>query len=204
MDSSIIPLISLWEEFTSKNRKAGLKDFAQWLLQNETSKEVINLENSLSGAIHHQQPARDAGYDDSAKVMLLITRLQRFMQMKAKPIIRKLGFTKDHEYSMLTHIYLLKAPNKKELAQTMLLENTTAVEITNRFLRKGLIKEVADENDRRSTRISLTAAGEHTLLDSYSYMQQLPVTFLECLTLVEKKELLSLLQKVEQYQKVVI
>jgi DNA-binding MarR family transcriptional regulator len=189
MNASVIPLISLWEEFSTQNEKADLKKFAHWILQKE--KDEVSENN---------KPEKKSELDDSAKAMLLISRLHRFMQMRSKPIIKKMGFTKDHEYNMLIQVYLLKTPNKKELAQNMLLENTTTVEITNRMLKKGLIKEMIDKEDKRSTRISLTAEGERKLYESYEYMKDLPATFLNDLTNEETSELVYILQKVEKRQ----
>jgi DNA-binding MarR family transcriptional regulator len=111
-----------------------------------------------------------------------------------------MGFTKDHEYNMLIQVYLLKTPNKKELAQNMLLENTTTVEITNRMLKRGLIKEIIDKEDKRSTRIGLTAEGEKKLYESYEYMKDLPATFLSDLINKEISELVYMLEKVEKRQ----
>ncbi len=101
---------------------------------------------------------------------------------------------------MLVHIYLLKTPNKKELAQNMLLENSTAVEITNRILKKGLIKEIVDDKDKRSTRLGLTAEGEKKLFESYVYFKHLPSSFLSVLTDKEIASLVYLLEKVEKGQ----
>jgi DNA-binding MarR family transcriptional regulator len=200
MQASVIPVIALWEEFLSKNDKAGVKEFARWILQKENDNKGGDAASPFFKAIRTDKLTEETGFDDSAKAMLLISRLHRLLQMKSKPIIKKLGFTKDHEYNMITHIYLLKNPNKKELAEQMLLHNSTAVEITNRLIKKGIVMEVEDERDKRSTRIGLTPVGEQMLIDSYAHMQQLPLTFMNCLNTGEKKELVSLLQKVEEYQ----
>src|SRR4030088_862027 len=77
MNASVIPLISLWEEFSTQNEKADLKKFAHWILQKE--KDEVSENN---------KPEKKSELDDSAKAMLLISRLHRFMQMRSKPIIK--------------------------------------------------------------------------------------------------------------------
>ena len=198
MTSNLVTLITLWEEFSTFNTKVDIKDFAHWLLQNDADRDNSGMANALSHAIKENVSEEEPGFDESAKAMLLINRVQRLMQMKVKPIIKKLGFTRDHEYSMLTHIYLLKTPNKKELAQHMLLENTTAVEITNRLLKRGYIKEVKADSDKRSTRIGLTEIGNKKLFESYTYMRDLPATFLNCLKEEELMSLVYLMNKIDR------
>jgi len=136
---------------------------------------------------------------DSSKALMYISRLHRYMQMASKPIIKKLGFGKDHEYLMLTYVYLLKEPNKKELARKMLLENSTTVEISNRLVKKGYVLETSDAEDKRATRLTLTEKGEHKLFESYPYMERSYAGFLNCLTPGEQAELVHLLERVEQY-----
>ena len=126
------------------------------------------------------------------------------VKITSKPILKKLGFAKGHEYSMLTYIVMLKNPNKKELAKKMLLENSTAVEITNRLVKKGFIKETTDIEDKRATRLSLTKKGEQKLMESYPYMETAYTGFLNGLTAVEQAELVKLLGRVEQYQSAAI
>jgi DNA-binding MarR family transcriptional regulator len=200
MRTSVIPLISLWEEFSSTKKNATEREFAEWLLKNESIGNESGLPDFVPSQKNGEEQTHMTGLDDMAQVMVLIPRIHRYMQIRVKPIIKKLGFAKEQEYGMLTHIYLLKSPNKKELARQMLLETTTAVEISNRLLNKGFIKEIDDVNDKRSTRIGLTSEGEKILFDSYIYLRHLPASFLECLTADEVKQLLSLLKKVEEHQ----
>jgi DNA-binding MarR family transcriptional regulator len=198
MNSSIVPVITLWEEFLSKNNKADVKEFARWVLMNESNSHQIDSLTDTSMVIKNKPQGVESDLNESAKAMLLITRLHRFTQIKTKPIMKQLGFTKDHEYNMLIHIHLLKNPNKKQLAQNMLLETTTAVEISNRLLKKGLIKEIRDNGDKRSTRLGLTTMGEQKLYESYTYTKDFPELFFRSLTGDEITALVYLLQKVEK------
>lgn len=151
LNHSIIPVISLWEEFIQRHKEGTVEDFARWIIK-EKKNEKPNKDSPPQ-----KKPKSGGKYsvnlNESAKALLLINRLHRLIQIKTKPIIKKAGFTKDHEYGMLTQIFLLNNPNKKELAKEMLLENSTAVEISNRLVKRGLIKEADDPNDKRSTRL---------------------------------------------------
>jgi DNA-binding MarR family transcriptional regulator len=197
--ASVIPLISLWEEFVQESSDGDVQQFALWLLK----KDIPNKESGLlkpgvkPGKTVQGDVAKDL--NESSKALMHISRLHRYMQLKSKPLIKKLGFGKDHEYLMLTYIYLLKEPNKKELAKKMLLENSTTVEISNRLVKRGYVRETTDEEDKRATRLSLTAKGEQKLFESYESMEKAYAGFLNCLNTAEQSQLIKLLDQVEQY-----
>ena len=206
--NSLIPLITLWEEFFAKVPEGDILEFASWILAKEEQAQKARPDGNghpLAGndddpsVVKNNQPAGEE-MEENARALLLIARLHSFIEMRAKPIVKKHGFTKNREYGMLANIYLLKTPNKKQLAESMLLENSTAVEITNRMLKKGFIMEIDDEEDKRSTRICLTAAGEQKLFESYADLRDLPASFLDSLTGAEITRLVNLLQKVEEAQ----
>ncbi|HWB25523.1 MAG TPA: MarR family transcriptional regulator [Chitinophagaceae bacterium] len=199
MAGSIVPLVVLWEEFVKEDNSGDIHQFARWILQKDTTKPDSGL--LKEGFTRGKSSPKNIDDDlaDSSKALMYISRLHKYMQMKSKPVIKKLGFGKDHEYLMLTYIYLLKEPNKKELAKKMLLENSTTVEISNRLVKRGYLKETTDEIDKRSTRLSLTDKGEQKLFESYGYMEKSYAGFLNCLTAAEQSELVKLLQRVEQY-----
>ncbi len=201
MSSSIVPVITLWEEFSVIHKNAGVQQFARWIIEKHSTAGPGEglLKPGLKPGKSTAEYATEE-LNESSRVLLYISRLHRYMQMKSKPVIKKLGLAKDHEYSMLTYIYLLKSPNKKELAKKMLLENSTAVEITNRLVKKGFIEEATDSEDKRSTRLKLTPKGEHKLFESYQYMEKAYIDFLGCLDHPEQVKLADLLERVEKYQ----
>jgi len=122
------------------------------------------------------------------------------MEMRSKPVIKKIGFAKPHEYAMLAEIYLLHKPNKKEVAKKMLLETSTAVEITKRLVRRGFIKEISDLKDKRSTRLIITEKGMKKLYESYEGLENVHASFLDSLNKTERAELLRLLEQLEKFQ----
>ena len=194
MRSSVVPVISLWEEFSLKRPNGSVHEFASWVLA-EKKKRISTGSKGVSS-----QSSRGDDITPEGKVMLLIYRLHRFMEMRSKPVIQKIGFAKPHEFSMLAEIYLMRKPNKKELANKMLLEISTAVEITNRLVQRGLVKEVSDANDKRATRLVITEKGVKKLYDSYKGLENVHGNFLDCLNESQRSELLSLLEALEKFQ----
>jgi DNA-binding MarR family transcriptional regulator len=80
-----------------------------------------------------------------------------------------------------------KIPIRRKWLKKCLLENSTAVEISKRLVQRGLIKEVADPNDKRATRLVATDKGG---------LEKVHTNFLDCLNEKEKKELIRLLERV--------
>jgi DNA-binding MarR family transcriptional regulator len=198
-NASVLPVIALWEEFLQKNKNANVESFARWIIKEKTNEPGHTTSKQpgqkKAGAIDiHEE------LNETAKALLLITRLHRILQKNTKPILKKIGFAKDHEYGVLIQIYLLNNPNKKEVANELLLENSTTVEMIKRLVKRGFIKEVVNTEDKRAMRLSLTEKGKQKLYESYAAMEKIYANFLVCLTDTQKKELVKLLDQVERFQ----
>jgi DNA-binding MarR family transcriptional regulator len=186
MDSDLVKLISYWEEYNVVSEQPALVDFGKWLREKEgTSATPVLPETG------------DKALNTGGEVMLLLSRLHKLAKLKTKPLIKKLGFAKDHEYEVLFSVFLLNQPNKKELAKHLILENSTTVEITNRLIKKELLEEWSDETDRRATRLSVTDTGKKKLMESYQELRGLPESFLGGLNETELSQLLDTLKKLE-------
>ncbi len=192
---SIIPVITLWEEFNSEHPNSDIQDFARWVLnKSDREMEAETTRDEESSEITHDF----SKLTTESNILYLIQRLQRRLQKAIKPPIKKLGFSKDHEFAMLYHVFVLKNPNKKELAQHMLIEKTTAVEISNRLLARSLVTEAPDDTDKRSTRLKITETGMQILRESYLPMKDIPYLFLSGLTAAEKQQLNTLLKQLNR------
>jgi DNA-binding MarR family transcriptional regulator len=135
--------------------------------------------------------------DETTQSTLLITHLYRVLGFHSKPVIKKLGFTKDMEFAVLVQVTLMGRPNKKELCRQLLIENSTGVEITKRLAKKGLLLEEADEKDRRSARLSLTEKGKTLLQKGYQQLGAIHRDFLNTLSPEEQKQLVALLTRLD-------
>jgi DNA-binding MarR family transcriptional regulator len=196
--TSVVPLITLWEEFSQLNPSGDLQSFARWIIKEKQDSPVTT--SAKKKKENFSKNDMNLELKEESKAMLLIYRLHRFMEIRSKPVIKKIGFAKPQEYAMLAEVCLLRNPNKKEVAKKMLLENSTAVEISKRLAQRGFIKEVADPNDKRATRLLVTDKGMKKLLESYEGLEKVHENFLDCLTEKEKKELIRLLEELEKFQ----
>ena len=205
--SSIMPLLSKWEEYLNQYPDGDMTGFARWIL--EGAGDAVGIVRA-AGTTGMAEPAPGAAgaagacdtvpeTDATAQSLLLITRLHRILQFRCKPIVKYLGFTKPQEFSMLVQTAIMNNPNKKQLCQEMLIEGSTGVEITKRLAAKGFLREKPDANDRRSTLLSLTEKGKQTLLQGYTKLTPIHAEFLATLTGEEKKQLVSMLARLNEY-----
>ncbi|HMI63250.1 MAG TPA: MarR family winged helix-turn-helix transcriptional regulator [Puia sp.] len=165
--SSVIPLLSKWEEYLGTNSDGDITGFARWLLSVARESSAAATPSSVSAT-----PGADAatsGPDSAALIQapFLITHLYRELQQRSKPIAKQLGLTNSLELDMLVHIATLKDPNKKQVCQEMLIESSTGVEIAKRLVAKGFLREQPDTKDRRAARLSLTVKGKETVFHGY-------------------------------------
>jgi DNA-binding MarR family transcriptional regulator len=107
----------------------------------------------------------------NASVIFHAIKLSETWKKRGDAITRKYGITTQQWFILLllandpNIIYLQEHPHKKPLMAKELAEalNVTRANITNLLsvlLRKGLVDQVEDEDDKRRKRIRLTSVGE--------------------------------------------
>src|SRR5579862_2186935 len=122
-NSSVIPLLKQWEIFTEENPKKDMYAFAKWLLtvRQEQNKETASPDEANN----------EAG---SVRIAILITQLRAYLGIYVKPIVKTLGFTKEHEYNFLYQISRMGKPNKNDLSKENMVEFSTGRDIIRRLV----------------------------------------------------------------------
>jgi DNA-binding MarR family transcriptional regulator len=193
--TSVVPLITLWEEFLEKMDKGDLEQFVRWVLTEGKIKSA-----PAKKKISFTSKNGTETIDENGKVLFLINRIDKFMQRNTKPVLKKLGFAREQEYSVLLQVNLIEQPNKKLIAEQLLMESTTTVEITNRLVRRGLIKESTDSTDKRATLLRITDKGQKIIHESFDLMRMAHHGVLDGLSVKEISQLVKLLEKIEKQQ----
>jgi DNA-binding MarR family transcriptional regulator len=218
---SIIPLISSWERYILTYPTGDLHDFGRWLQSqpplsqpppsqpppSQPPPSPAPLPAAPPSAATEPDPilrarqslAITANLDASTAATLLVNRLNAINYFLSKPIIRKLGFTKDAEFGVLVQVRLMDRPNKKELCRQLLIENSTGVEITRRLAKKGYLRETVDPNDRRSALLSLTEKGLRVLKEGFIGFQPVHKVFLDPLPPEQQQQLVAMLTLLYEY-----
>jgi DNA-binding MarR family transcriptional regulator len=187
--SSVIPLVEKWEVFTSTNPKKDIYAFATWLLDDRQYETQNN---------HGYSDEEDRG--NTARVAILITRLQKFLGFYIKPVIFRLGFSREHEYNFLYQVSRMDKPTKNSLSRENMVEFSTGRDIIRRLIDRKLLMEKPDPDDKRAMLLTLTSLGKKTLEKSYEQISETFTDFLGDLNSKEQAQLILLLDKVNNYQ----
>ncbi len=185
---SAVPLLEKWEFFSIRFPGKDMYAFAQWL-----SKERVG-----------EMPANVPGDRNlrSAQVGILITRLQKYLGLYIKPVVNKLGFTREHEYNFLYQISRMKEPSKNDLSKENLVEFSTGRDVIRRLIEKKFVSEKRDIEDGRATILTITSLGKKVLEKSFEEVSQVFTDFMGDLTIAEQDQLIYLLTRLNSYQAV--
>jgi DNA-binding MarR family transcriptional regulator len=202
--TSVIPLLSLWENYIQQHPEGDIPGFAHWILAQQpagtsTPDQQPTPTSYTNPTLTPSTPAPSTQLPATAMGGLLIARNNRIIRLLSKPIIKSLGFTKDMEFGALVHVAIMNHPNKKELCRELLIENSTGVEITRRLAKKGVIAEEPDPKDRRSALLSITEKGKKLLLQGSDRFNAFHSSFFNALTPEETDQLVQLLRRVNEY-----
>jgi DNA-binding MarR family transcriptional regulator len=104
-------------------------------------------------------------YRDSARdISILIVLMNRYAKWYIKKVLKDSHLRTPDEFSFLITLMTYESLSKSELITKQVMEKTSGSEIIRRLIKRGLIVESADENDRRSVRISITKPGREEIL----------------------------------------
>jgi DNA-binding MarR family transcriptional regulator len=189
-NSSVIPLLEKWEIFTRENTQKDIYAFARWLLTKGQTEAVS------------PEVASGKNLENASRVAIQLTRLQRYLTLYIRPVVKVLGFTKEHEYNFLYQVGRMSRPNKNELSRENMVELSTGRDIIRRLISRKLILEKEDPEDKRASLLLLTPKGRKILEKSYVQIAESFTDFLGDLSSLEQKQLIQLLSKVNHYQAV--
>ena len=89
--------------------------------------------------------------------------------------------------------------SKSELITKQVMEKTSGSEVIRRLIKRGLIVESADENDKRSIRVSITQSGREEILRILPLMSKVTKIVVGNLRAEEINTLSYLLKKLDYF-----
>ena len=123
----------------------------------------------------------------------------RNAEEETRVTVRQTGVSSLEEFRLLQMIDRVKNINKSELSNESLMDFSTVVDILKRFINKGLIIQVKDENDKRASQLQITQKGKNLLLTSYKILAQIKPNIAGDLTQKEQETLINLLLKLNNF-----
>ncbi len=185
-------LVTLAEKFEfSAGQGRDLPAFSAWLYAQthpETGQET---------------PAPTSPMPTSETLESIITKLVIFMYRYAKGYLKKAlegtALQTADEFVYLTALLHRPGLTKMELIELNLHEKTSGMEIIKRLLARGLVQQQEGESDRRSKQLYITEIGRTVLLPIFERMHQVSQLVSGNLASEEKKHLVGLLHKLNDF-----
>ena len=191
------PIEQLWKSFENQHPKGSLTDFGVWLIKNdmpekESAKQNNNLDN---GTVKKKVSGRMTPTD---MVGIFISRLYRFLRMASKDLLAKHDIASIDEFALLATLLVHPGMTKTELLKQNLMEITTGSEMLKRFVARKWLLEQRDKNDKRITRLSLSAKGQQIIFACIQTLDNIEDILLP-LNAKEQETLYHLLNRLDAY-----
>jgi len=132
-------------------------------------------------------------------ISILIVLMNRYAKWYIKKVLRDSLLQTPDEFSFLISLMTYDSLNKSELITKQIMEKTSGTEVINRLVRRGMIFETADQNDKRSIRVSITKSGREEILKILPLMTRVTEIVVGNLSSEEIKTLSYLLKKLDYF-----
>ncbi|MFL5743274.1 MAG: MarR family winged helix-turn-helix transcriptional regulator [Niastella sp.] len=144
-----VELVNHWGQFEEQHPNGNIEDFCRHYLAHQQQKKTTG---KLVGGV---VPSLNSGL-----LLKIIGRISKLNMAYANLALEGSGLHQIEEFGILQTIKKEKNPKKTEVIYANLFELSSGTDMLNRLIQRGLIKEYADKEDKRSKRIELTPKGE--------------------------------------------
>ena len=145
----IVRLVNEYSAFAKSNEQNGIEDFCRYILFKKNNN--LTTKESLGGV---SPPS------SMALLLKIIGRLHQLNMHFSTMALENCQIKKMEEFSIMISVANMKSPKKSEVIFTNLFEMSSGIDIINRLLKKNLLKENVDTQDKRSKRLQVTQTGE--------------------------------------------
>jgi DNA-binding MarR family transcriptional regulator len=132
-------------------------------------------------------------------ISILIVLMNRYAKWYIKKVLRDSLLQTPEEFSFLISLMTYDSLNKSELITKQIMEKTSGTEVINRLVKRGMIFETADLNDKRSIRVSISEAGREEILKILPLMKKVSEIVVGNLSNEEINTLSYLLKKLDYF-----
>jgi DNA-binding MarR family transcriptional regulator len=172
-----------------------LNDFVGYLTA-ETSANAVELRDDRGDKELHLKELRRESNSD---VSVLITLMFRYAKGYIKKALHNSLIQTVDEFAFLITLMTFDSLTKTELINKQVMEKTSGIEVIKRLLSQKLIKEFADENDKRSVRVTITLKGKKEITSVLPEMANVSRVVVGNLSKAEINTLSYLLKKLDYF-----
>jgi DNA-binding MarR family transcriptional regulator len=142
---------------------------------------------------------KDEYRNTKSDISILIVLMSHYAKWYIKKVIRESNLQTPDEFSFLITLMTYENLKKSELITKQVMEKTSGTEVIRRLIKRGLIVESADENDKRSIRVSITKSGREEILRILPLMSKVTKIVVGNLSAEEINTLSYLLKKLDYF-----
>jgi DNA-binding MarR family transcriptional regulator len=147
-----IALVNAWGDFETRHPNGSIDDFCRHYL---ASHGKPKMKGPMAGGVIPPNSA--------ALLLKLIGRIHKLNMSYMDTALKGTGLKQIEEFGMLLTIEQEKNPRKTDIIYANLFELSSGTDMLNRLIKRNLIKQKDDPEDKRSKRIELTQAGEKAI-----------------------------------------
>jgi DNA-binding MarR family transcriptional regulator len=181
-----VELVNQWGAYEENHPQGSIEDFCRHYLAQQQQQKT---QGTLVGGV---VPSFNDGL-----LLKIIGRIQKLNMNYANLALKGSELNQIEEYGILQTIKLEKNPKKTEIIYANLFELSSGTDMLTRLMKRGLIKEYEDTEDKRSKRMELTAKGEKAIEDTKSKIFKNATLLMNDLSDDDKALCIQLLKGVE-------
>jgi DNA-binding MarR family transcriptional regulator len=180
------------EQFLEAKKGEGnptLEQFTVWLNQRMLSHQQAAYE----GGGQAQGPAAPFASNIDMQITMLLLHLARHVKSHSRKVLSSIGLVSLDDFQFLLLLSTSESMTKSELIGTGAMEFSSGIEVIKRLLKRGLVEEYEDPDDRRSRRVKITRKGRDKFVRSTEKLGEVSSQFPGSLPGEFKIKLLSIL-----------
>ena len=193
--TTLINQFFLFDAERSNHGEYSIDEFIGYLNAKSGNQELVMRE--ISG--ENKGWFKDEYRNTASDISILIVLMNRYAKLYIKKALIDCNLNTPDEFSFLITLMTYDNLTKSELITKQVMEKTSGSEVLRRLIKRGMIAEVADKNDKRSIRVSITKYGIEEILKILPLMSRVTKIVLGNLNAEEINTLSYLLKKLDYF-----
>jgi len=177
------------------NEEYSIDEFIGYLNAKSGSQELALRE--ISG--ENKGWFKDEYRNTTSDISILIVLMNHYAKWYIKMVLRESHLQTPDEFSFLITLMTYDSLSKSELITKQVMEKTSGSEVIRRLIKRGMIVESADNNDKRSVRVSITKSGREEIIRILPLMSKVTKIVVGNLSTEEINTLSYLLKKLDYF-----